>query len=143
MITTLLLGLLAGGLGVTSWRQRRRAGRAEATLARLRASTDDELTVMLELADTPLARRLLGAMRETPRLPKPKAGQNHPLWAAFWPDFQKSLYEQEALNILRIFVDQGMTVTAEQYNKIIDEMEYVAGAEKARRILKGKIVDGK
>jgi hypothetical protein len=132
MLTLILLGLL-GGSGWYGVRQRRRARKAEAQLKRIAAASDDELRMILEATDTPMAKKLLATATTT--------GVSVQLVNRFIRDFNAANFSRARRKILKRYVDDGMIVDSDTYTQIIRCLAFESDKNKARDLLRNKIVD--
>jgi hypothetical protein len=114
MLTMILLGTTIG-LACTTYKATKALFRARRQLRKFAVSDDGDILGVLEMTDTPLAKKLLAAAQEEPE----KENSGDALWDAFWFDFTSTDYYVDMDNVLKRYIKDGLRVTEQQRRRVL------------------------
>lgn len=135
MLTMILLGTTIG-LACTTYKATKALFRARRQLRKFAVSDDGDILGVLEMTDTPLAKKLLAAARKEPE----KESGDDALWDAFWFDFTETDSEWTKKDIVDRYVKEGLRVTEKQRQRVVKRFDSSTYREDASKLLRKVLV---
>lgn len=135
MLTVILIGTTVG-FAYQAYKATKALVRARRQLRKFAVSDDGDILGVLEMTDSPLAKKLLASAREEPE----KDNSGDALWDAFWFDFTETDSEYTKKDIVARYVKEGLRVTEKQRQRVVKKFDSSTYREEAsKRLLKARV----